>query len=119
MSPKPVLLASFVVSFSVLATSAGCSDDDEGGAAGFSCPKAGDKPCPDDAPVTEATATSCRNCEAENKAYAACLGGPKCGADGKTEQPSATQCPTELQALIKCVQGGSSSSGGTDAGGGG
>lgn len=119
MSPKNLLLASFVVSSFVLATSAGCSDDDEGGAAGFSCPKAGDKPCQNDAPVTEATANSCKQCEAENKAYSACLGGPKCGADGKTEQPAATQCPTELQALIKCVQGGgSSSSGGTDAGGG-
>jgi hypothetical protein len=118
VSPKNLLLASFVVSSFVLATSAGCGDDDEG-AAGFSCPKVGDKPCPNDTAVTQATADSCKTCEAENKAYAACLGGTKCGADGKTEQPSTSQCPTELSALIKCVQGGSSSSGGTDAGGGG
>jgi hypothetical protein len=122
VSPKTLLLVSFAVSSLVLATGAGCGDDDdEGGAgrAGFSCPKAGDKPCPNDSAVTQATADSCKACEAENKAYSACLGGPKCGADGKTEQPSASQCPTELQALIKCIQGGTSSSGGTDAGGGG
>lgn len=123
VSPKTLLLASFVVSSIVLATAAGCGDDEGegggGGAAGFSCPKAGDKPCPNDSAVTQATADSCKACEAENKAYAACLGGPKCGSDGKTQAPGTSQCATELQALIKCVQGGgSSSSGGTDAGGG-
>jgi hypothetical protein len=118
MNPKNLLLASFVVSSFVLATSARCGDDDDAGAAGFSCPKAGDKACPNDTAVTQATADSCKACESENKAYSACLGGPKCTADGKSEQPPLTSCPTELQALIKCVQGGSSSSGGTDAGGG-
>lgn len=119
MSPKTLLLASFVISSLVLATSAGCGDDEGEGAAGFSCPKVGDKPCPNDQGVTQATADSCKACEAENKAYSACLGGNKCGSDGKTVQPGASQCPTELNALIKCIQGGTSSSGGTDAGGGG
>ena len=117
MSPKTLLLASFVVSSLVLATSAGCGDDEEG-AAGFSCPKAGDKPCPNDQGVTQATADLCKQCESQSRAYDACLGGNKCGSDGKTVQPSNSQCPTELDALVKCIQGGSSSSGGTDAGGG-
>lgn len=122
VSPKTLLLASFAISSLVLATSAGCGDDDAdgGGAAGFSCPKAGDKVCPNDPAVTQATADSCKACESENKAYSTCLGGAKCGADGKSVQPGASQCPTELNALIKCIQGGtSSSSGGADAGGGG
>lgn len=119
MSPKTILLATFVVSSIALATSAGCGDDEESGAKGFSCPKAGDKPCPQDNAVTQATADLCTRCEAQSKAYDACLGGAKCGTDGKTQQPATSQCPTELQALIACVQGGSSSSGGTDAGGGG
>ena len=119
MSPKTLLLASFVISSVVLATSAGCGDDDEG-AAGFSCPKAGDKVCPNDTAVTEATAASCKKCEAENKAYSDCLGGTKCDANGKSELPPTSQCPTELQALITCVQKPDGVSlGGSDAGGGG
>ena len=120
VSPKTLLLASFVISSLVLATSAGCGDDDEGGgAAGGACPEVGDKVCPNDTAVTQATADSCKACESENKAYSACLGGTKCGADGKSVQPGTSECPKELSALITCIQGGTSSSGGTDAGGGG
>jgi hypothetical protein len=114
---KTFMIAGLVVGVSLLIGAAGCSSDDEG-AKGFSCPKAGDKPCANDPAVTEATANSCKQCEAENRAYSDCLGGTKCNAAGKTEEPPLSSCPDQLSALIKCVQGGSSS-GGTDAGGGG
>jgi hypothetical protein len=107
------------VAFGLVSTSTtGCSDDS--GPAGFSCHKAGDKPCPNDTPTTQADESSCKKCEAENRAYDGCLGGAKCGTDGKTVDPDLTKCPTELQKLIACVTGTSADGGGpADAGDGG
>src|SRR5690606_38337905 len=99
-----------------LSMAVGCGDDDEAGAEGVRCPKAGDRPCENDPVTTQATADSCLKCEAENRAYDACLGGAKCSPDGRTVEPPLSECPTELQALVRCVQGGGgTSSGGADA----
>jgi hypothetical protein len=118
VSPKNVLLACFVVSSFVLATSAGCGDDES--APGFSCPKVGDKACTNATAATQAQVDLCTKCEKEERAYDSCLG-QRCEPNGNLRQPGANECRTESDALLACYRGGPVDGGGgaTDAAGGG
>lgn len=125
MDSKSLTKWSLIVLGAVLAVGAGaCSGDDDegggggssggGGGGGFRCPEVGDKTCPNDNGATQADVTACAACETELRALAACTGPTKCGADGKSETPSATKCKTENDAVIACYKGGGSAK---DAGG--
>ena len=90
--------------------------EDEGGEKGFSCPRAGDKDCPNDVAYTQADERACKQCESVLRAQYACQGPPTCGSDGKKEPPKST-CTAEAQKVIACYVGGGSDGGASDGGG--
>ena len=105
-----------------------CSSSSDAGAtaAAGNCPAAGSKACTNDNAITQAETDQCNQLKADSKCgssyvdYLKCAGSNVvCGSDGKYDQTaSAAKCQTQNDAYTKCVIGGSSS-GGTDAGGGG
>lgn len=98
-----------VGTFVLSATSACSSDSSTGSSTAFSCPKVGDKNCPNDTATTQADVDACTKCQADLQAVANCLGyaKSKCAADGTTESAPKDKCQTEQQKVLSCYTGGS------------
>lgn len=105
----------------ILCAASACSDDSSTGSSGaaFSCPKVGDKNCPQDTATTQADVDACTKCKAELTALASCLGyaKAKCAADGTSEDTPKDKCQTEQGKVVQCYIGGSTGGGDGGAGG--
>lgn len=110
MNKNATLCLAFVGTLIFAAGGGGCSDDSSTGStsAGFECPAVGSKSCPNDDATTQLAADTCKRCETQYKTWANCAGlsKPACSAEGKSLAADTSKCKTELDAIYKCVAGG-------------
>lgn len=73
-----------------------------GGGGTFSCPKAGDKICPNGKVIDDEDEFLCNKCFATSQASAACEGPPTCSAAGNDTVSVKPECTAQFNALLDC-----------------
>ena len=113
-------LGSFVFIGALIACSSS-SDSSSGSSGSATCPKVGDKVCPNDQPVTQAVVDLCNKCIGQANTFAKCQGtsgsssSSSCDSSGKsTSTGSSTsaqvkqECNQAITDYFNCILGGSS-----------
>ncbi len=113
-----VSLGSFVFIGALIACSSS-SDSSSSGSGAVTCPKVGDKACPNDPAATQAVVDLCNKCSGQASTLAKCqgssssAGAASCDASGKSSSSSTSstqvkdECKQAFSEYFACVLGGS------------
>ncbi len=112
-------LGSFVFIGALIACSSS-SDSSSGSSGAVTCPKVGDKACPNDPPATQAVVDLCNKCSGQASTFAKCQGtsgssgSATCDASGKSSSTGASssaqvkqECNQAFSDYFNCILGGS------------